>query len=58
MGGLVAKKGKKNRKYGNNKAGAIIYAAENRYARNRKRRLERTLKAQPTNKQVIRALAS
>lgn len=56
MGGIVAKKGKKNRKYGNNLAGAVIYKAENRYERNRKRTLNRHIKAQPNDLVAIKAL--
>jgi len=44
-----AKGGKKNRKYGNKKKGAIIYMAENRKSRNKKRKLIRHINHHPTD---------
>ena len=57
MGGVSAKGASKNRKYGTKLAGAVIYKAENRYARNKKRHLIRHLKAQPNDQQAVIALA-
>ena len=58
MAGTVAKGGKKNRKYGRNEAGAKRYAAENRLARNKKRKLLHHLTLQPNDKQAAIALVA
>ena len=58
MGGLMAKGGKKNRKYGNKKAGAKRYLAEGRQRKNKLRRLVRHLKVQPHDEQAVLALAN
>ena len=56
MAGEKAKGGKKNRKYGNKKPGAIRYMAESRYTRNKTRKLKRHLKLQPHDKQARETL--
>ncbi len=50
------KQGGKNKKYGRNKPGAVIYKAENRYERNKTRRLRRHIKAHLFDKSAIKAL--
>jgi len=55
MTGVVAKGGKKNRKYGRNKPDAIRYKAENRYVRNKKRKLDRHLNRHPKDEQALTA---
>lgn len=49
MGGLKAKKGKKNRKFGNNKVYCTRYKNEGRQEKNRIRRIKRHIKKQPND---------
>lgn len=49
MGGLKAKKGKKNRKFGNNKVYYTRYKNEGRQEKNRIRRIKRHIKKQPND---------
>ena len=54
MAGQRAKSGKKNRKVGRNKDSCKRYSVEGREARNRKRRIRRTLKSQPDNAALVK----
>ena len=51
-----SKQGGKNKKYGRNKPGAVIYKAENRYERNKVRRLRRHIKKHLFDKTAIKAI--
>ena len=53
---VARKRGKKNRKYGNNIAFCTRYRNEGRRDRNKKRKLERHLKKFPNDIQAQRAL--
>lgn len=57
MGGIRAKKGKKNRKLGNNKAVCTRYKNEGRQEINKKHRILRHLKKQPNDKAAQKALS-
>ncbi len=57
VAGSKKRKGKSNRKHGNNLNFCLRYRNERRRERNKKRKLVRHLKAYPNDRQAAKALA-